>query len=224
MPIPLFCVQYAEGDRNTKPASRKALCQHHGSSKVRAFHRYPRSDWYLPDIVHDRWLQSCSKVFTPVAVNHRVYSSKRSLQVKWVAYPGLPSHPSHEQAKAMLRQGMFGGVLTFAPHGGVEAANAVIENLKLATHMVNLGESSHCSYDYIAQVLPYTNAGESRTLVVRPGISSNMMQRPSSDAEEMLSVEDMIRVSVGLESIDDIIADFEHSLHLSVSDGDGRSY
>ncbi|TFK98995.1 putative O-acetylhomoserine-lyase [Pterulicium gracile] len=132
-----------------------------------------------------KWLQSCSKV-------------------KWVAYPGLPSHPSHEQAKAMLRQGMFGGVLTFAPHGGVEAANAVIENLKLATHMVNLGES--------------------RTLVVRPGISSNMMQRPSSDAEEMLSVEDMIRVSVGLESIDDIIADFEHSLHLSVSDGDGRSY
>lgn len=61
-------------------------------------------------------------------------------KVKWVAYPGLPSHPSHECAKAMLRKGMFGGVLTFAPHGGAETANAVIENLKLATHLANLGE------------------------------------------------------------------------------------
>ncbi|TFK98980.1 Cys/Met metabolism PLP-dependent enzyme-domain-containing protein [Pterulicium gracile] len=117
-------------------------------------------------------------------------------KVKWVAYPGLPSHPSHECAKAMLRKGMFGGVLTFAPHGGAETANAVIENLKLATHLANLGES--------------------RTLVVRPSISSNLMQN-SPDPNDSFSGSDLIRVSVGLESIDDIIADFENSLRTSVT-------
>jgi O-acetylhomoserine/O-acetylserine sulfhydrylase len=57
-----------------------------------------------------------------------------------VTYLGLPSHPSHQQALRMLRPNAFGGVLTFRIEGGFPMVTKVIENLRLASHLANLGK------------------------------------------------------------------------------------
>lgn len=59
--------------------------------------------------------------------------------VAWVSYPGLPSHSSHETAKRLLRPGAYGGVLSFGVKGGVEAGTKVIDNLRLASNLANVG-------------------------------------------------------------------------------------
>src|SRR5690606_3566119 len=60
--------------------------------------------------------------------------------VSWVQYPGLESHPSHENAKRYF-EGGFGGVLTFGVAGGEEAARRVISALKLYSHVANVGDT-----------------------------------------------------------------------------------
>lgn len=108
--------------------------------------------------------------------------------VNWVLYPGLESHPSHETAKKYLKRG-FGGVLSFGVKIKSENSSAeVVDNLKLASHLANVGDM--------------------KTLVIAPyHTTHNQLSH-----EERISVgvtEDLIRVSVGCEFIDDIIADFE---------------
>lgn len=61
-------------------------------------------------------------------------------QVKWVSYPGLESHPSHELAKKYLKRG-FGGVLSFGAHGGANAGITIVDNLKLASNLANVGDA-----------------------------------------------------------------------------------
>jgi O-acetylhomoserine/O-acetylserine sulfhydrylase len=107
-------------------------------------------------------------------------------QVSWVSYPGLPSHPSHERAKKYLKHG-FGGVLSFGVKGGEEASVTVVDNLKLVSNLANVGDA--------------------KTLVAHPASSIH----GQLSAEEQLSAgvtRDLIRVSVGIEHIDDIIEDF----------------
>lgn len=107
-------------------------------------------------------------------------------QVAWVNYPGLPNHPYHERAKKYLRHG-FGGVLNFGIKGGLEAGKAFISNVKLASHLANVGDA--------------------KTLVIHPASTTHQQL---SDSEQISAgvTPDLVRVSVGIEHIDDIKEDF----------------
>ncbi|RFP52732.1 MAG: O-acetylhomoserine aminocarboxypropyltransferase/cysteine synthase [Limnothrix sp. CACIAM 69d] len=110
-------------------------------------------------------------------------------QVAWVSYPGLPDHPYHDRAKQYLKNG-FGGVLNFGIQGGREAGRAFIDGLKLASHLANVGDA--------------------KTLVIHP--NSTTHQQLSEDEQRSAGVTpDLVRVSVGIEHIDDIKADFAQS-------------
>ncbi|MEH2175077.1 O-acetylhomoserine aminocarboxypropyltransferase/cysteine synthase family protein [Nostoc sp.] len=110
-------------------------------------------------------------------------------QVSWVNYPGLPNHPDYERAKKYLRHG-FGGVLNFGIKGGLEAGRAFINHVKLASHLANVGDA--------------------KTLVIHP--ASTTHQQLSDDEQLSAGVKpDLVRVSVGIEHIDDIKEDFEQA-------------
>jgi OAH/OAS sulfhydrylase len=111
-------------------------------------------------------------------------------QVAWVDYPGLNDHPYHVVAKKYLRNG-FGGVLTFGVRGGKAAAQRFIDHVELASHLANVGDA--------------------KTLVIHPASTTHQQL---NDAEQAASgvKSDLIRVSVGIEHIEDIKADFDHAL------------
>lgn len=110
-------------------------------------------------------------------------------QVEWVSYPGLASHPYHERAKKYLKHG-FGGVLSFGIKGGLEAGRSFINSVKLASHLANVGDA--------------------KTLVIHP--ASTTHQQLSEEEQRSAGVNPgMVRISVGLEHIDDIKADFEQA-------------
>ncbi len=112
-------------------------------------------------------------------------------QVEWVWYPGLESHPYHQSAKKYLREGHFGSILSFGIKGGLEAGKKFINNVKLASLLANVGDA--------------------KTLVIHP--ASTTHQQLSADEQKTSGVlEDQIRVSVGIEHIEDIINDFEQAL------------
>ncbi|MGA8892241.1 MAG: O-acetylhomoserine aminocarboxypropyltransferase/cysteine synthase [Anaeromyxobacteraceae bacterium] len=107
-------------------------------------------------------------------------------QVAWVTYPGLPSHKHHERAKKILRNG-FGAVLSFGIQGGAEAGRKFIDSVKLASHLANVGDA--------------------KTLVIHPA-STTHSQLSESEQRSAGVAPDLIRVSVGLEHIEDIQEDF----------------
>jgi O-acetylhomoserine (thiol)-lyase len=110
--------------------------------------------------------------------------------VAWVNYPGLPSHQSHELAKTYLRNG-FGAVLSFGVDGGYEAARRFIDSVELASHLANVGDA--------------------KTLVIHP--ASTTHQQLTDDEQAASGVRsDLIRVSVGIEHIEDIKEDFAGAL------------
>jgi OAH/OAS sulfhydrylase len=110
-------------------------------------------------------------------------------QVEWVNYPGLPNHPYYERAKKYLRNG-FGCVLNFGIKGGLEAGKAFIDKVKLASHLANVGDA--------------------KTLVIHP---TSTTHQQLSEIEQISAgvTPDLVRVSVGLEHIDDIKEDFEQA-------------
>jgi len=114
--------------------------------------------------------------------------------VKWVNYPGLPSHPDHELVKKYLPDGQ-GAILGFGIEGGKEAGVRFVNRVKLASHLANIGDS--------------------KTLVIHPASTTHQQL---TDEEQLAAgvTADYIRVSVGTEHIDDIIADFEQALAASV--------
>lgn len=112
-------------------------------------------------------------------------------KVEWVNYPGLESSHTHELAKKYLKKG-FGSLLTFGVKGGLEAGRKFIESVKLASFLANIGDA--------------------RTLVIHPASTTHSQLNP----EELKSTgvtEELVRVSVGLEHIDDIKADFDQALN-----------
>ena len=118
-------------------------------------------------------------------------------QVDWVWYPGLEDHPSHENAKKYLRKDHFGSIVVFGIKGGLEAGKEFINNVELASHLANVGDA--------------------KTLVIHPA-STTHQQLPDEDQLKSGVTKDLIRVSVGIEHIDDIIDDFEHAFnHVSVT-------
>jgi len=110
-------------------------------------------------------------------------------QVECVNYPGLVSSPHHELAKKYLRNG-FGAVLTFEVKGDKENATQLIDNLKLVSHLANVGDA--------------------KTLIIQPSASTHQQL---SDAEQLAAgvLPNSLRVSVGIEHIDDIKADFQQA-------------
>ncbi|MBP3193408.1 O-acetylhomoserine aminocarboxypropyltransferase/cysteine synthase family protein [Natronogracilivirga saccharolytica] len=116
-------------------------------------------------------------------------------KVEWVNYAGLPGHPYHNLAKKYLNPGKFGAVLTFGIKGGYEAGKKFINSTVLASHLANVGDA--------------------KTLVIHP--SSTTHQQLSDEEQRSSGVtEDLVRVSVGLEHIDDIKYDFEVAFSKSV--------
>jgi O-acetylhomoserine (thiol)-lyase len=110
--------------------------------------------------------------------------------VEGVTYTGLPDSPYHQLAKEYLANG-FGSVFTFDVKGGFEAAKKVINNLKLTSHLANLGDA--------------------KTLAIH---SASTTHEQLSDEEQLAAgvLKNSIRVSVGIEHIDDIKADFDQAL------------
>ncbi len=109
--------------------------------------------------------------------------------VTWVSHPSLASHPSHALAGKYLRHG-YGSVLTFGIKGGREAGRKFIDSVALASHLANVGDA--------------------KTLVIHPSTTTHQQL---SDEEQQASgvTSDLVRVSVGIEHIDDIKADFQQA-------------
>lgn len=112
-------------------------------------------------------------------------------RVEWVWYPGLKSHAYHTRALEYLRKGLFGSMLAFGIKGGLEAGKAFVNNVKLASLLANVGDA--------------------KTLVIHPASTTHQQLSAEEQIESGVSP-DLIRVSVGLEHIDDIIADFDNAL------------
>ncbi len=112
-------------------------------------------------------------------------------KVAWVSYPGLPEHPSHALAKKYLRGG-FGAILTFGVKGGLEAGKKLINNVKLISLLANIGDA--------------------KTLIIHPASTTHQQLTP----EERLATgvtDDLVRLSVGLEHIEDILEDLDQALN-----------
>jgi O-acetylhomoserine (thiol)-lyase len=110
--------------------------------------------------------------------------------VSWVQYPGLESHPSHANAKRYL-EGGFGGVLTFGVLGGEAAARRVISELEL--------------YSLVA------NVGDTKSLVIHPW-STTHEQLSDAEREAAGVTPDLIRLSIGIEDLDDLRDDLDRAL------------
>jgi O-acetylhomoserine (thiol)-lyase len=111
-------------------------------------------------------------------------------KITWVNYPGLKSSPERERTKKYLPKGA-GAILGFGIKGGAEAGRKFIDSLELISHLANVGDA--------------------KTLAIHPATTTHQQL----SAEEQLATgvtPDFIRLSVGLEHIDDIIADIEQAL------------
>jgi len=109
--------------------------------------------------------------------------------VDHVDHPGLRHHPGHERATRWFSG--FGAMLSFVPHGGLEAAERLLPRLRVATVAPSLGGVE--------------------TLVSRPAVTSHLSV-PKRERETLGIPDEMIRVSVGVEHPDDLLADFRHAL------------
>ncbi len=110
--------------------------------------------------------------------------------VNWVNYPGLPEHPSHKLAKKYLK-GSYGAIVGFGIKGELEAGKKFINSVKLLSHLANIGDA--------------------KSLVIHPA-STTHQQLTREEQEETGVTEDYIRLSIGLEDVEDIIEDIDQAL------------
>lgn len=123
---------------------------------------------------------------------------EKNSAVEWVWYLGLESHPYHEAAKKYLNKELFGSIISFGIKGGAEAGKSFINNVQLSSLLANVGDA--------------------KTLVIHPASTTHQQL---SDDEQLTSgvLPEQIRVSVGLEHIDDIIEDFDIAIKAAVGSG-----
>ncbi len=114
--------------------------------------------------------------------------------VAWVNYPGLESHPSHALAEKYLK-GKYNAILGFGIKGGLPAAKKFIESLDLLSHLANIGDS--------------------KSLVIHPASTTHQQLTAAEQAATGVTA-DFIRVSVGIEDVEDIIADLDQALAKAV--------
>lgn len=110
--------------------------------------------------------------------------------VEWVHYPGLESHPGHDVAKKYLKKG-FGSMVVFGIKGGAEAGKKFIESLKLFSHLANVGDA--------------------KSLAIHPATTTHSQLSEEQQAAGGITPE-LVRLSIGIESIDDIKKDLEQAL------------
>jgi O-acetylhomoserine (thiol)-lyase len=115
---------------------------------------------------------------------------ERHPDVAWVSYAGLKSSPYHALAKKYLRGGA-GAVFTFGVKGGYDVGVKVVESVELLSHLANIGDT--------------------RSLIIHPASTTH---RQLTDAQRSAAGAgpDVIRLSIGIETIDDIIADLDQAL------------
>lgn len=114
-------------------------------------------------------------------------------EVAWVAYPSLPSHPDHHRAAQILPKGP-GAIFSFGIKGGREAGRKFIEAVTVFSHLANVGDA--------------------KSLVIHPG-STTHQQMSAADLQAAGISDDLIRLSVGMESIDDLLTDLKRALRAS---------
>jgi len=113
--------------------------------------------------------------------------------VEWVRYPGLKSHPDYELARKLLPHGA-GSIFSFGVKGGRSAGTKFIESVEIASHLANVGDA--------------------KTLVIHP--ASTTHHRMDKDALDVAGIpEGLVRISVGLESVDDLVDDLGKALQAS---------
>ncbi|HEY9249443.1 MAG TPA: O-acetylhomoserine aminocarboxypropyltransferase/cysteine synthase [Rariglobus sp.] len=115
--------------------------------------------------------------------------------VSWVVYPGLSSHPSHATAARYLKRG-FGGIVGFGIKGGAEAGKKFINSVKLFSHLANIGDA--------------------KSLVIHPASTTHQQLTPEEQAATGVTP-DYVRLSIGIEGIDDIKADIDQALAAATS-------
>ncbi len=113
--------------------------------------------------------------------------------VSWVNYPGRPEHPSHAVASKYLTKG-YGGIVGFGIKGGLEAGKKFINAVKLFSHLANIGDA--------------------KSLVIHPASTTHSQLTAEEQTETGVSP-DYIRLSVGIEDIEDILADIDQALEAS---------
>jgi len=116
--------------------------------------------------------------------------------IAWVNYPGLEEHPSHKLAVKYLK-GNYGGLVGFGIGGGLEAGKRFIESVKLLSHLANIGDA--------------------KSLVIHPA-STTHQQLTREEQEETGVTEDYIRLSIGLEDVEDIKEDIDQALRAAVKE------
>ncbi|WP_135824836.1 O-acetylhomoserine aminocarboxypropyltransferase/cysteine synthase family protein [Halorussus ruber] len=116
-------------------------------------------------------------------------------EVAWVAYPGLESHETHENASRYL-EGGYGGMIAFGLESGFEAGKAFCENVELASFLANIGDA--------------------KTLVIHPASTTHAQLSPEEQESAGVSP-DLIRLSVGIEDPADLLADVEQAIEAATS-------
>jgi O-acetylhomoserine (thiol)-lyase len=112
-------------------------------------------------------------------------------KVSWVNYPGLPGHPAYERATHYHRNGLFGAILGFGIKGGLEAGRRFIETTQLFSHLANVGDA--------------------KSLVIHPATTTHSQLTAEAQAATGVTP-DYVRLSVGLETVSDLIADLDQAL------------
>jgi O-acetylhomoserine (thiol)-lyase len=112
-------------------------------------------------------------------------------KVSWVNYPGLPSHPAYQTASKYFRNGLYGAILGFGIRGGREAGRKVVESTKIFSHLASLGDA--------------------KSLIIHPATTTHSQLTEAEQATTGVTP-DYVRLSVGLETVGDLIADLEQAL------------
>src|SRR5699024_2882417 len=111
-------------------------------------------------------------------------------EVEWVNFPGLKDHPSHKLAQKYFTEG-YGSVITFGIKGGRESGRKLIDSVKLWSHVANVGDA--------------------KSLIIHPA-STTHQQLNAEDLEKSGVTEELVRLSVGLESTDDTLKDLDQAI------------
>ncbi|MER3436869.1 MAG: O-acetylhomoserine aminocarboxypropyltransferase [Chloroflexota bacterium] len=112
-------------------------------------------------------------------------------KVSWVNYPGFPSHPAYERARKYHRNGLYGAIVGFGVKGGREAGRKLTESVKIFSHLANIGDA--------------------KSLIIHPATTTHS-QLTEEEQRATGVTPDYVRLSVGLETVSDLIADLEQAL------------
>ncbi|WP_181350274.1 PLP-dependent aspartate aminotransferase family protein [Thalassobacillus sp. CUG 92003] len=120
--------------------------------------------------------------------------------VEWVTYPGLKDHPAHDLAQKYL-DGGYGSLVTFGIQGGRDNGKAVIDNIALWSHVANVGDA--------------------KSLIIHPA-STTHQQLSTEELQASGVTEELIRLSVGIESTKDLINDLDRAIGIATGNNEGR--